>query len=286
VSRHADGTSSPAGRRAAKGVAKAARKHGNQPLESADWEAYFRFAAQPGTRFAKRMLNALPSDPRCGYCGAPFSGIGARIVGPLGYRPSRKNPNLCSACVESAPPGGTTMEAGVLFADLRGFTTLSESMSPEQSSEMLRRFYTHAQRVLFPEALIDKLIGDEVMALYVPHYLCHTTDDLSDDHRRRVARVMVEHARKLLADTEFALGIGLDFGEVFIGNIGDEMVRDFTAIGDVVNTASRLQGHAAAGDIVLSARLGDYLDRPPSAREELTLKGKSEPVGAYRISAS
>ena len=239
----------------------------------------------------KRMLRALPAEPRCGFCGAPFAGFGARIVGPLGYRPSRKNPTVCAVCVESAPPGGTTGEVGVLFADLRGFTSLSETLSPERSSAVLRRFYAHAEKVLLPKAMIDKLIGDEVMALYIPVYLRPGAFDIVDDDRRYAATVMVEHARELLTRVgygsspgpEFELGIGLDFGEAFIGNIGDEFVRDFTAVGDVVNTAARLQAHAAGGEILLSARLGQYLDDQPSELEHLSVKGKGEAVPAYRI---
>ena len=64
------------------------------------------------------------------------------------------------------------MEVGVLFADLRGFTSDSESRTPAEVSTELRRFYAHAEKVFFPEALIDKLIGDEVMALYVPPSWC------------------------------------------------------------------------------------------------------------------
>src|SRR5687768_10994914 len=86
-------------RRALKRVIKQAKKTPDQALSPADWEAYFRFAAQPSTRAGKRVMRALPSTPRCGFCCAPFAGVGARIVGPLGYRPSRKNPNICSTCV-------------------------------------------------------------------------------------------------------------------------------------------------------------------------------------------
>ena len=287
----ADQAAGPVARRVAKNVAKLAMQRDGAPLDSAEWEAYFRFAAQPRTQAMKRMLRALPAEPRCGFCGAPFAGFGARIVGPLGYRPSRKNPTVCAVCVESAPPGGTTGEVGVLFADLRGFTSLSETLSPERSSAMLRRFYAHAEKVLLPKAMIDKLIGDEVMALYIPVYLRPGAFDIVDDDRRYAATVMVEHARALLTRVgygsatgpEFELGIGLDFGEAFIGNIGDEFVRDFTAVGDVVNTAARLQAHAAGGEILLSARLGGYLDEPPGELEHLSVKGKSEAVAAYRI---
>jgi adenylate cyclase len=155
----------------------------------------------------------------------------------------------------------------------------------------LRRFYAHGEKVFFPEAVIDKLIGDEVMALYVPPLIVPTAAELDDAVRRHVAQVMVEHARELLervgygtsGDPEFNVGIGLDFGDAFIGNIGDSAVHDFTAVGDVVNTASRLQGHAAAGEVVLSARLARLLPEPIGVPEQLVLKGKQEPFDVRRV---
>jgi adenylate cyclase len=278
-------------RHALKGLIKQARKRPDEPLSPDDWDSYWRFAAQPSTRAVKRVLRAMPSSPRCGYCGAPFAGIGARVVRPLGYRPSRKNPNLCSTCVELAPPGGTTAGIGVLFADLRGFTSESELRTPVETSTELRRFYAHAEKVLFPEALIDKLMGDEVMALYVPHFVVPVATEVDDRVRQHVAQVMLGHARQLLervgygspGGPELAIGIGLDFGEAFIGNIGDKSVHDFTAVGDVVNTASRLQGQAEAGEAVLSARLAQLLADPIGVPELVVLKGKQEPFDVRRV---
>jgi hypothetical protein len=88
-----------------------------------------------------------------------------------------------------------TMEIGVLFADLRGFTSESELQSPLEVSAKLRRFYAHAEKVLFPEALIDKLIGDEVMALYVPPFMVPASDEVDDRVRRHIAHVMLKHTR-------------------------------------------------------------------------------------------
>ncbi len=276
-------------RSALRRLGKQAHKHPDEPLGPEDWEFYWRFAAQPGTRAMKWFLRTLPSTPRCGYCGAPFGGLGARIVRPLGYKPSRKNPNICATCVELAPPGGATMDVGVLFADLRGFTSTSEDESPAEASARLRRFYAHAEKVLFPEALIDKLIGDEVMALYLP--LIHAPDGHDDATLRALAAVMVGHAQELLervgygtdAGPELEVGIGLDFGEAFIGNIGDTAVHDFTAIGDVVNTASRLQGQAAGGEVVLSDRVARLLDERVGEPEQLRLKGKQDLVDVRRV---
>lgn len=184
-----------------------------------------------------------------------------------------------------------TAEIGVLFADLRGFTADSESRTPAEVGTELRRFYGHAEKVFFPEALIDKLIGDEVMALYVPPFIVPAAAELDDEVRRHVAYVMVEHARELLERVgygtsgapDFNIGIGLDFGEAFIGNIGDNAVHDFTAVGDVVNTASRLQGHAAAGEVLLSERLAHLLPEPIGLPEQLVLKGKQQLFDARRV---
>ena len=259
---------------------KAARKGGDEPLTPEDWETYFELMSGRPGRLWGRFLRALPASPRCGICGAPFSGFGSRLVRPLGYRPSRKNPTLCATCVEASPPGGTTTEVGVLFADLRGFTRLSEQSDPEAVSILLRRFYACAEDVLFPEAVIDKLIGDEVMALYLPMY-----GELDD-----AAATMLEQARELLGRVGYGsaegpfveVGIGLDYGEAFVGNVGKRSLYDFTAVGDVVNVAARLQGQAKGGEIVASGRLVERLAEPPGERIEVELKGKAEPVVAYR----
>jgi adenylate cyclase len=225
-------------------------------------------------------------------CGAPFAGIGSRLVRPLGYRPSRKNPSLCATCVELAPPGGITTEVGVMFADLRGFTTRSESITPQEASALLHRLYAVAEGVLFPEALIDKLIGDEVMALYLPVFVAQCGWSPDDTDRRTVANVMLSHARRLLEGLGYGgpegpaleLGIGLDYGEAFVGNVGgSKAVSDFTAIGDVVNTAARLQSHASSGEVLVAERLARFLDEPAGPIEYVAVKGKHEPVAAQRV---
>jgi adenylate cyclase len=155
----------------------------------------------------------------------------------------------------------------------------------------LRRFYALAAKALFPEAVIDKLIGDEVMALYVPPFMVPDAPEPNDEVRRHIAHVMLDHSRELLervgygaaGGPEFEVGIGLDYGEAFIGNVGGRAVHDFTAIGDVVNTASRLQGHAAGGEVILSDRVARLLPTSVGAVETLDLKGKQEPMTVRRV---
>ena len=261
---------------------KMAGRGEGEALEPEDWEVLWRMHEHGMGRVFQRLFLALPRSPRCGVCGAPFEGPGRFVTRALGYAPSRKNPTVCAACVELAPPGGMTMPTGVLFADLRGFTARFDGVDPGEASKLLRRFYRCAEDVLFPEAVIDKVIGDEVMALYLPTM----KRDLELDV---VPAVMLEHARGLLravgygsVEGPFAeVGVGLDFGDAFVGNIGQRALFDFTAVGDVVNTASRLQHQAAGGEIVISERVAAGLPELPGAPVELALKGKSSAQRAY-----
>ena len=232
------------------------------------------------------VMRRLPSDPRCRLCHAPFGPPGGRVMSRFGFGPSRKNPTLCNTCFEKAPMGGVEMEIGVLFADVRGFTSLAEEMAPEGVAELLNRFYAAASEVLSRSAIIDKLVGDEVMALYVPQLFRGEgwQDDMVRDARELLAAVGYD-----AADPWLKLGVGLDIGPAYVGNVGAGDVKDFTALGDVVNTAARLQAEAASGQIVISERLFDRLsDAPADARPaSLSLKGKreAEPARVVDLSA-
>ena len=221
------------------------------------------------------LMRHLPSEPRCRLCHAPYGGVGGRIMRRVGFGPSRKNPSLCNTCFEKAPMGGVEMEIGVLFADVRGFTSLAETMPAQQVAELLNRFYACASGILGRSAVIDKLVGDEVMALYIPQLIGGHWEDEP-----------VRDARELLAAVGFGsgeepwlrVGIGLDVGRAYVGNVGSGEVKDFTALGDVVNTASRLQSSAQAGQIVLSERLFGRLSGEQTATVDIVeLKGKQEP---------
>jgi adenylate cyclase len=243
---------------------------------------FFQLMDRHLPRAFSAVMRRLPSDPRCRLCKAPYGGIGGRIMRRVGFGPSRKNPSLCNACFEKAPMGGVEMEVGVLFADVRGFTSLAEEMSPTQVAELMNRFYECAAVVLGRCAVIDKLVGDEVMALYIPALIGGGWED-----------EMLRDGRELLAtvgygsggDPWLRLGVGLDLGPAFVGNVGSGEVKDFTALGDVVNTAARLQSSADAGQIVLSHRLFERLSpgATDAAPVELELKGKARAEAAYVV---
>jgi adenylate cyclase len=261
-----------------------AKKQQGEPLSSEDWAAWLAMARSGPARGIKRVWRVLPSGPRCGVCWAPFAGPGRFLVRPLGFRPSRKNPTICATCVEASPPGGTTLYTGVLFADLRGFTSRTETSDAKEIAALLRRFYGCAERVLFPEAIIDKFVGDQVMALY----LLDLQHGLARDD---IPELMLAHAFALLhavgygsADGPFTeVGIGLDIGDAFVGNIGERAVYDFTAVGDIVNTAARLQGEARGGEILLSDRVAAGLRHPLGTPCELQLKGKQQAQRCHRV---
>jgi len=223
----------------------------------------------------------LPSDPRCRLCRVPFGGVGKilRIV------PSRKNPEFCTDCIEAAPLGTYEKEVGILFVDIRGFTAWSENRSPAEVADRLTRFYALASRVLTKDDALVEFVGDQVMALYLPDF---------PSLRERTPEVMISAAERLLAEIDrqqredaLPVGIGLHVGVGSVGNVGKGGTKDFTAVGDVVNTAARLQSGACAGQIVLSeevyARAAGRC--PPAEPLSLSLKGKSEPFRAYVIHA-
>ena len=246
----------------------------------ADVVDFIKLMDSHGPRAFFWLMRHLPSEPRCRLCAAPYGGFGGRLMRRVGYGPSRKNPSMCVTCFEKAPMGGARMEIGVLFADLRGFTALSESMAPEAVAEMLNGFYGSATKVLSRCAIIDKMVGDQVMALYLPPLLSERwEDEMLRDARELLARA----GERAAAEVPLQLGVGLDVGEAFVGNVGSGEVKDFTALGDVVNTAARLQSSAQAGQVVIAERLYERLTAPPREARAATLelKGKSEETRAY-----
>jgi adenylate cyclase len=240
--------------------------------EPAD-DDFWRMLESHRGKLVVRALRRIPHGPRCAVCGAPYAGFGGRLVKPFGFAPSRKNPRLCVRCFEETPAGGREMDVGVVFADVRGFTTLSEQRPANEVAALLNGFYAAAIEILCRHAIVDKLVGDAVMGLYLPQLF----SDEVGDHMVQDARDLLAHAGPLLD-----IGVGLDYGRAFVGNVGSGEVKDFTAIGDVVNTAARLQGVAQAGQAVLSQRVCAVAGGVPAGAVERTfeLKGKSEPERA------
>ncbi|TAL11468.1 MAG: adenylate/guanylate cyclase domain-containing protein [Nitrospirae bacterium] len=245
-----------------------------------DNEAWWRDHLVKGHRLehlARRLFPLVPAAPRCKICFVPFAGFGLPLRF-LGWSPSRKNPRLCTLCCERMPLGGAEVDIAVLFADIRNYTTLVEQMPGQDVATLMNRFYQAATQVLIDhDAIIDKLLGDSVMALFIPGVA-------GPGYREMAVRAGEALLRGVGYGTPegpwLALGVGIHAGPAFVGNVGAEGVVDFTAIGDTVNVASRIQAQAAAGTILMSeavhaavaGRFGEL------AARALTIKGKQEPV--------
>jgi adenylate cyclase len=237
-------------------------------------------------RLGRRFFALIPSPWRCKFCNAPFRGPSAGAVRRLGWAPSRKNPNVCARCMESAPEGGAVVPISVLFADVRGYSTLTERTSSIEVTVLLNRFYAAAAGALLAhEAVLGQISGDEVMALFVPGFA-----------GARYPRRAVDAGRSLLRAMGYGtpdgnwldVGVGICSGEEYCGNVGGGGFKDFTALGDVTNTAARLQAQTKGGEIMLcAATYRAAVDSCAGAEpRELSLKGKAEPVEGYLIRVS
>jgi len=184
--------------------------------------------------------------------------------------------------------GGECRDIAVLFVDIRGFTKLSEELAPEQVVEMLNEYLALTTEAVFANGgTLDKFIGDATMAVF------NAPVDLPDYKARAVKAALdivhgaerINERIKKKIDREVMFGVGVHCGTAIVGNIGCETRMDYTAIGDTVNTASRLEGKALGGQVVISETLyRDLADRlivePLGVAE---LKGKAEPIQIYSV---
>jgi adenylate cyclase len=195
----------------------------------------------------------------------------------------RDNPLLCKACFGplSKHPGGAEIEISVLFADVRGSTGLAERSSASEFRALIQAYYRSAAAAIdINDGIIDKFLGDGVMALFVPVIA-------GQDHAGRA----ITAGRAILAAVErdglgrkgLMVGAGVHTGEAFVGVVGSDEKIDFTALGDTVNIAARLGGIAGPGELLVSRAAWDRagLDPPLTAREvEITGRTGTLPVVA------
>ncbi len=181
---------------------------------------------------------------------------------------------------ERSELGGELVEVTVLFADLRGFTTFSERSTPGAVVELLNRYFGRTIPAIHAHGgTTVALAGDEVMAIF-------NAPERQPDHAARAvhaARAIHEAVGSVARPGEPGFGIGINTGEVIVGNIGGEGFRNFTVIGDAINTAARLQAEARAGEVVVGPRTAELLGYDESLvhRGPLALKGKAEPVETF-----
>lgn len=257
------------------------------PAEVPKWREVL-LGTDPEFRRHARFWRWMPGSPRCHFCGAPFSGTGAPVARLVGRVRWAKNPNYCRRCFETLDEfrGGAEVDCSLLFADVRGSTSLAERMSPAAFHGLMQRFYSAAEVALFHhDAILDKFVGDEVMAIYIPALT----------GERHAARA-VETGRELLQVTGHGdrdgawlpIGIGVHSGVAFVGSVAPRPTTSFTALGDVVNVAARLASAAGPGELLVSDAAASAAQLAPTSAEvaehrDLELKGKSDRVGVVVI---
>ena len=232
----------------------------------------------------RRLFRHLPSDPRCKLCLSPQGGIGGPLVNLFGYGRYPRNPQLCNNCFVSASkhPGGATIEITALFADIRGSTGLAERIGTTAYHAAVAEYVRVASAAIRePGGLVDKLLGDGIMALFISGFLGGANH----------AAVAVEAARTILREVSLPVGVGVHTGPAWVGFVGGvQDVLDFTALGDAVNVASRLGSDAQAGEILMSSATASSAGLAAEGLEarRLELRGRSEPLDALseRVSAA
>ena len=185
--------------------------------------------------------------------------------------------------------GGETRDIAVLFVDIRGFTPLSESLKPEQVVEILNEYLNLTTNSIFKNGgTLDKFIGDATMAVFNAPF------DLDDYELRalRTAKDIVAGAKALEKSCmdrfgrKVTFGVGVNCGEAVVGNIGCDFRMDYTAIGDTVNTAARLESNAKPGQVLISETIYERVKDKGVKVEpigEIPLKGKSKGVFVYQL---
>lgn len=186
--------------------------------------------------------------------------------------------------------GGTKRPVVVFFSDIRGFTPMSEGLSPDQIASLLTEYFTEMVDVLFENGgTLDKFMGDAIMALWGAPI--QTEDDADRAVRTAVGQMKALAAlnRKWAQEGRPTLdiGIGINYGEVFAGNIGSERRMEYTVLGDAVNVASRLCSKARGGEILISDALYRALREPPVTEQldPIQLRGKADAIDVHRVMA-
>lgn len=257
------------------------------------WRTYLMTGgAPPGfhqlwfeTKMFRPFAKFLPHSPRCRICHYPFAGLGGfltRMI--LHLEPSKLHPDMCNVCERFAKKykGGAEVEISMVFADVRGSTSMAEKLRPAEYSKTINRFYHAATDVIFKhDGWVEKLLGDEVVGFFVPGYT-------GGKH----ALAAVKAAKQILRTTGHSgssgpwvpVGVGVHTGLAYVGATNSSGGgADISILGDAVNTAARIATQAAAGELLISNDTVQQAGIPNNEMEcrDLQLKGKSTPVRTW-----
>lgn len=239
----------------------------------------------PSLRSLRRVWRHLPSSPRCKVCAAPFHGPGSIATKVVFHGRSRVNPLMCGMCFGQLRkrPGGAEVEISVLFADVRGSTSIAEQTTPDEFRHRIQTFYEIGTKAIESNGgTVDKFLGDGIMALFIPVLT-------GEQHAHRA----IAAARDLLRGVDRSdlprngvhVGVGVDRGAAFVGVLGLGDKLDFTALGDTVNTAARLGSAAGPGHVLMTERAwsGSGFDAISATPTSLEVSGKREPVAVVDL---
>src|SRR5262245_7278186 len=251
-----------------------------------------KFCGECGTRFDSRCPSCGTDNPsankfchQCGQALAPPPAPAARFASPQGYTPKHLAEKILTSRTALE---GERKQVTVLFADVSGFTALSEQLDPEEVHHLMNRaFALMLGEVHRYEGTINQLLGDGVMALFGAP-IAH------EDHAQRAVHAALGMQRVLqgygaeLQRTQgivFGVRLGLNTGLVVVASIGDNLRMDYTAVGDTTNLAARMLHVAEPGQIVIAeethrAVRGYFVTQPLGVQ---AIKGKAEPVNAYEV---
>ena len=212
-----------------------------------------------------------------------FTGIRGATWRSLGVTRSPRNPNVCNLCAMHVEAGRLS-ELSVVFADCRGYTTLMRERGPAAVQPIIDEFFrTCASIVVRHNGIVDHFLGDAVLALF-------NVPIRSEDHPAQAVQTAIDIQRavpainaKLGQGDLLKVGVGVSVGLAYCGTVGSKDCKDYTALGDAVNVASRLQGEAAPGEVVMTDIAYEFVrdDYPNAVEKTATLKGIDEPVKAY-----
>src|SRR5215217_1054307 len=194
---------------------------------TADWRRMLT-GADPYLPRLRRWWRRVPSSPRCKMCAAPFRGPGRVLTRLIMHGASSVSPLLCDMCFSSLrdSPGGAEVPISVLFADIRGSTGIAERTSAAEFTRLIQHFYQGAASAIEAnDGIVDKFLGDGVMALFVPVIAGEAHADRAIAAGRAVLAAS-QTAR--LADAGAKVGVGVHSGEAFVGTVGTGDRLDFS----------------------------------------------------------
>lgn len=262
------------------------------------WRQLFR-DGNPKLHVYRRMAGWLPSPPRCNVCRVPFDGLGGRLLRLSGCEQSHRNSFYCNRCDRAIrrKPGATDVELSMVFADVRGSTTLAERAEHSGQRDDYVRQIRHFEAVI--KSVIERtngfiidVVGDEVVGVYPPGLCGPGYAAFAFRAARTLTRLAADSARD--GGTLLPFGVGVHTGEVFLGNRlsddehpAEEQLSKIRIIGDHVNLTARLASAARPGEALVS---DDTIAALPHAllkyeHREIPIRGRDESVGAYVVTA-